>query len=320
MTKTKEEEVTVVELANEIINIVVYDLDSELEQATNKLQSQLGRKNEKEYHDHENTKIALTNNLYERLINMKLSTIKRYVDNNQLIKRLISQVAKGTKDSEVNDGKVYTIDRELVTDSEGNAGVKQVRNYQSQVSFDYTTTNEDTFKLSDVISQSDIRVPAMGSFNKGLAIQVLKNIDMFTKLSRGFISLLFTEGSKKTKELLGMSTSRFNEKVGELETYIKKHPVKFDSILTYDEEQKLDSLTSMAQFEVMLDVAERTQIQKWLIDNLDTPWVEVLLNDVVDNDTLVIDSWDMEHERQNTYQFIDGLHKLEEQYKNEVLK
>ncbi|MGL5898189.1 MAG: hypothetical protein ACRCZW_00745, partial [Lactobacillaceae bacterium] len=96
MTKTKEEQATVVELANEIINVVVYDLDSELEQATNKLQSQLGRKNEKEYHDHENTKIVLTNNLYERLINMKLSTIKRYVDNNQLIKRLISQVAKGT--------------------------------------------------------------------------------------------------------------------------------------------------------------------------------------------------------------------------------
>lgn len=317
---TTEEKTVQSELANEVFELIYYDLDDELEQATNKLQNELGRHNEKEYHDHENTQNLLVSAIYDRLSRAKLNTLQRYSNSTDLMKRLISQTAKSVKDSETNDTKIYTVDRELVTDDEGNAGVKQVRNYQSQVSFDYTTTNEDTFKLSDMISQSDIRVPAMGSFNKGLAIQVLKNIDMFTKPSRGFISLLFTEGSKKAQELLGMSTSRFNEKVGELETYIKNHRVKFDSIMTYDEQQKLDSLTSMAQFEVMLDVAERTQIQKWLIDNLDTPWVLVLLNDVVDNDTLVIDSWDMEHERKNTYQFIDGLHKLEEQYKNGVLK
>lgn len=317
MTKTKEE-ATVAQLANEIIDVIVYDLDSELEKVTNRLQSQLGRHNEKEYHDHKNTKDSLTNNLYERLINMKLSTIKRYVDNNQLIKRLISQVAKGTKDSEVNDGKVYTIDRELVTDSEGNAGVKQVRNYQSQASFDQEFKNDsDTkFTLKDTISSSDIKTPEVTTLEKADVIQVLKNLNLFTVPTRPFVSMLLTKGGEQTEINQDMKHGELNKKTKDVVKYIKNHKNLFNAIPS----GKQYSLLDMAHFQNMLNVFEPSQVQKWLIENRNTPWVYYILNEVVDSGYHVLVHWDQEGYEYYTYQFINAMYELEEQYKNEVLK
>lgn len=314
----KIEEITQTELANEVFEIIYYDLDDELELATNKLQNQLGRHDEKEYHDHENTKNLLVSAIYDRLSRAKLNTLQRYSNNIELMKRLISQTAKGVKDSETNDTKIYTVDRELVVDDEGNQGIKQVRKYATQVSFDYTA-NEETFKLSDVISVDDVRVPEMREFNKGLAIQVLKNVDMFSKPMRGFVAMLFTEGSEKTQELLEMSVSRFNQTIARLENWIEKHRDSFDSILTYDEQMKLDSLTDMAHFNNLLSVAESETVQRWIASNTDKEWVKLILDDYVDNADEVIINWDKSGHRKNSYMFVNAIADLENEY-SKVLK
>ena len=315
----KTEEVTTqLELANEVFELIFYDLDDELESSTNKLQNALGRHNEKQYHDHENTKNLLVSAIYDRLSRAKLNTLQRYSNSTELMKRLISQTAKSVKDSETNDTKIYTVDRELVVDDEGNQGVKQVRNYQSQVSFDYTA-NEETFKLSDVISQSDIRVPEMRSFNKGLAVQILKNVGLFSKPMRGFVAMLFTEGEDETKRLLEMNTSRFNQTIVRLENWIEKHRTQFDSILTYDEQMKLDSLTDMAHFNNLLSVSESETVQRWIAMNTEKEWVKLILDEYVDNADSVINDWDKQGHRKNSYMFVNAVADLENEY-SEVLK
>lgn len=292
----------------------------QFEKSVNKIQSKLNRwKESNGYHDHEDTQNLLMSALYDRLSRAKVSTLQQYSNSLTEQNRLVALVAKSVVDSENNDSKVYTLDRELVTNDQGLTSVKQVRNYKPQVSFDVEVESDDgsLFGIKDTISLSDIRVPEMREVSKGNVVQVLKNIDLFSKPSQGFVALVFTEGSDKTRELLGMTTGNFNQKIQRLEDWISKHSA-FKDILTGAEAEHLESLTGMAHFEIMLNMAERSQVQRWLADNMDKPWVELLLSDHVDNDSLVIDQWDQPQYRKNSYMFMDGMRELEALYKSEV--
>ena len=292
----------------------------QFEKSVTKIQSKLNRWREKDgYHDHEDTQNLLMSALYDRLSRASVSTLQQYSNSLTEQNRLVSLVAKAVVDSENNDSKVYTIDREPVTSDEGVTTVKQIRNYMPQVSFEHEVESYDgsLFGIKDTISLSDILVPEMREIQKGNVVQVLKNIDLFSKPSQGFVIMLFTEGSERTKELLGMTTGNFNQKIQRLEDWIAKHSA-FADILTGQEQQHIDDLSDMYHFEIMLNMAERSQIQRWLVDNQDKPWVELLLSDYVDNDSLVIDEWDMPHDRKNSYMFMDGMRELESLYRSEV--
>lgn len=305
-------------LASELFEILY--ASEQFEKSVNKIQSKLNRWREKDgYHDHEDTQNLLISALYDRLSRAKVSTLQQYSNSLTEQDRLVALVAKAVVDSESNDSKVYTLDRELVTSDEGVTTVKQVRNYKPQVRFDVEVESDDgsLFGIKDTISLSDIRVPDMRETQKGNVVQVLKHIDLFSKPSQGFIAMLFTEGSDKTKELLGMTTGNFNQKIERLESWIAKHEA-FKDILTGQEQQHIDDLSEMYHFENLLNMAERSQVQRWLVDNMDKPWVELLLSDYVDNDSLVIDQWDMPRDRKNSYMFVDGMRELESLYKSEV--
>nr|DAI20225.1 MAG TPA: hypothetical protein [Caudoviricetes sp.] len=292
----------------------------QFEKSVNKIQSKLNRwKESNGYHDHEDTQNLLMSALYDRLSRAKVSTLQQYSNSLTEQNRLVALVAKAVVDNENNGSKVYTLDRELVTNDQGLTSVKQVRNYKPQVSFDVEVESDDgsLFGIKDTISLSDIRVPEMREVSKGNVVQVLKNIDLFSKPSQGFVAMLLTEGSDKTRELLGMTTGNFNQKIQRLEDWISKHSA-FKDILTGAEQEHLESLTDIAHFEIMLNMAERSQVQRWLADNQDKPWVELLLSDYVDNDSLVIDQWDQPQYRKNSYMFMDGLRELESLYKSEV--
>ena len=292
----------------------------QFEKSVTKIQSKLNRWREKDgYHDHEDTQNLLMSALYDRLSRAKVSTLQQYSNSLTEQNRLVALVAKAVVDSENNDSKVYTLDRELVTDDKGVTTVKQVRNYKPQVSFDVEVESDDgsLFGIKDTISLSDIRVPDMREVSKGNVVQVLKNIDLFSKPSQGFVAMLFTEGSDKTRELLGMTTGNFNQKIQRLEDWISKHSA-FADILTGQEQQHIADLSDMYHFENLLNMAERSQVQRWLVDNQDKPWVELLLSDYVDNDSLVIDQWDQPRDRKNSYMFVDGMRELESLYKSEV--
>lgn len=291
----------------------------QFEKSVNKIQSKLNRWREKDgYHDHEDTQNLLISALYDRLSWAKVSTLQQYSNSLTEQNRLVALVAKAVVDSENNDSKVYTLDRELVTSDEGVTSVKQVRNYKPQVSFDVEVESDDgsLFGIKDTISLSDIRVPEMREIQKGNVVQVLKHIYLFSNPSQGFVMMLFTEGSSRTRELLGMTTGNFNQKIQRLEDWISKHEA-FKDILTGQEQQHIDDLSDMAHFEIMLNMTERSQVQRWLVDNQDNPWVEILLSDYVDNDSLVIDQWDMPHDRKNSYMFMDGMRELEARYHDE---
>ena len=307
-------------LASELFEILY--ASEQFEKSVNKIQSKLNRWREKDgYHDHEDTQNLLISALFDRLSRAKVSTLQQYSNSLTEQNRLVALVAKAVVDSENNDSKVYTLDRELVTSDEGVTTVKQVRNYKPQVSFDVEVESDDgsLFGIKDTISLSDIRVPDMRVVSKSNVVQVLRNIDLFSKPSQGFVAMLFTEGSERTKELLNMTTGNFNQKIQRLEDWIAKHEA-FKDILTGQEAEHLESLTYMAHFEIMLSIAERSQIQRWLVDNVDKPWVELLLSDYVDNDSLVIDEWDMPHDRKNSYMFMDGMRELESLYRSEVAR
>lgn len=292
----------------------------QFEKSVNKIQDKLNRWREKDgYHDHHDTQNLLMSALYDRLSRAKVSTLQQYSNSLSEQNRLVALVAKAVVDSENNDSKVFTLDRELVTDDKGVTSVKQVRNYKPQVSFDVEVESDDgsMFGIKDTISLNDIRIPDMREVSKGNVVQVLRNIDLFSKPSQGFVAMLFTEGSERTKELLGMTTGNFNQKIQRLEDWIAKHEA-FKDILTGAEAEHLESLTNMAHFEIMLNMAEKSQVQRWLVDNQDKPWVELLLSDYVDNDSLVIEAWDMPHDRKNSYMFMDGVRELESLYKSEV--
>lgn len=305
-------------LASQLFEILY--ASEQFEKSVNKIQSKLGRWKEKDgYHDHEDTQNLLMSALYDRLSRASVSTLQKYSNSITEQNRLVSLVAKAVVDSENNDSKVYTLDRELVTDDEGVTSVKQVRNYKPQVSFSFEVESDDgsMFGIKDTISLSDIRIPEMREVSKGNVVQVLKNIDLFSKPSQGFVMMLFTEGSSRTRELLGMTTGNFNQKIQRLEDWISKHEA-FKDILTGAEAEHLESLTDIAHFEIMLNMAERSQVQRWLVDNQDKPWVELLLSDYVDNDSLVIDQWDQPRDRKNSYMFVDGMRELESLYRSEV--
>ena len=307
------------ELSNELFEIL-YNSE-QFEKSVTKIQSKLNRWKERDgYHDKEDTQNLLVSALYERLSRAKVITLQRYSNSQREQDRLISLVATGVIDDERNGGKVYTMEHEFVETDLGVVEMKQVRNYRQQVSFDKEFNNESSdysFTLGDAISVDDIRIPDMRQINKSNVVQVLKNIELFSKPSQGFVAMLFTEGSVKTQELLGMTTSHFNEKITRLENWIAKHEA-FSEILTGQEAEHLESLTEMAHFEIMLDVAERTQVAKWLVENQDKPWVEYILDEKVDNANCVLSAWDVDGMRKNSYQFVDGIHDLENLYKSEL--
>lgn len=306
------------ELVNEIFEAIYYDLSDEIDRQTNKLCSALGRKNNKEYNDFEDTKNLIVSELFNRLSKAKVSTLEQYSNNKDAQKKLIAQVKKQVKDDEVNGGKIYTTER--LEDDSGQT--KQVRVYQSQVSFDKTTQSDSdngTYTLSDALSIDDIRIPDMRELQKANVVQVLKNIELFSKPSQAFVMMLFTEGESETKRLLNMTNSNFNQKIERLESWIEKHSA-FQDILTGQEQEHLESLRDMAHFENLLSIAERTQVQKWLKVNIDKSWIKYILDERVDNDVLAIESWDIEGQRKNSYQFIDSMHELQQLYQDEVMK
>lgn len=315
------------ELANAVFKTVHYDFSDEIDRQTKKLQNELGRHNEKEYHDHENTKNLLVSAIYDRLSRAKLNTLQRYSNDKDAQKKLIAQVKKQVKDNENNGTKIYTTERQYVEQynwktDKTTTQYKQVRIYQKQISFDKQTESDESgnsYSLSDALSVNDIRVPMMRVTQKGNVVQVLKNVELFSKPSQTFVMMLFTQGESETKRLLGMTNSNFNQKIERLESWIEKHSA-FQDILTGAEQEHLESLTDMAHFENLLSIAERTQVQKWLIANIDKPWIKYILDEKVDNDYLAIQLWDVEGERKNSYQFIDAMHKLQEVYQKEVAR
>jgi len=304
------------ELVNAIFESIYYDLSDEIDRQTNKLCSALGRNNNKEYNDFEDTKNLIVSELFNRLSRAKDSTLQNYSNDIDAQKKLIAQVRKEVKDDEVNGGKIYTTER--LEDETGQT--KQVRVYQPQVSFDKQTQSDSdsgTYTLSDALSIDDINVPEMREFQKGNVVQVLKNIELFSKPSQAFVMMLFTQGEEETKRLLDMTNSNFNQKIERLEQWIEKHEA-FKGILTGTEQEHLESLRDMGHFENLLSIAEQSQVQKWLKANIDKSWIKYILEEKVDNDVLAIESWDMPQERKNSYQFINALAELKEVYKKEV--
>lgn len=315
------------ELANEVFEAIYTNFSNEIDRQTNKLCSELGRLNNREYDDYEDTRNLIVSELYNRLSKAKVSTLQRYSNDKDAQKKLIAQVKKQVKDNENNDTKIYTTERQNVEQynwktDETTIAYKQVRVYQPQVSFDSqqeSDSDNGTYSLSDVLSVNDIRIPDMRVIQKGNVVQVLKNIELFSKPSQTFVMMLFTQGEEETKRLLGMSNSNFNQKIERLENWIEKHSA-FKDILSGEESQHLTALTNMAHFENLLSIAERTQVQKWLKANLDVPWIKYILDEKVDNDVLAIESWDIEGQRKNSYQFINALSELKEVYKKEVAR
>jgi len=314
------------ELANAVFETVYYDFSDEIDRQTKKLCSELRRTNNKEYNDFEDTKNLLVSELYNRLSKAKISTLQKYSNDSDAQKKLIAQVKKQVKDNEVNGGKIYTTERQNVEQynwktDETTTEYKQVRIYQKQISFDKQQESDESgnsYSLSDALSVNDIRVPDMREIQKGNVVQVLKNVELFSSPSQSFVMMLFTQGEEETKRLLNMSNSNFNQKIERLELWIEKHSA-FKDILSGSEQEHLEALTDMAHFENLLSIAERTQVQKWLIANMDNkPWIKYILDEKVDNDYLAIESWDIEGERKNSYQFINAMHELQEVYQKEV--
>lgn len=315
------------ELANEVFEAIYTNFSDEIDKQTNKLCSELQRLNNREYNDYEDSRNLIIGELYNRLSHAKVSTLQRYSNDKDAQKKLIAQVKKQVKDNEVNGTKIYTVERQNVEQynwktDETTTEYKQVRIYQKQLSFDKKTESDESgnsYSLSDALSVNDIRVPDMRVIQKGNVVQVLKNIELFSKPSQAFVMMLFTLGEEETKRLLGMTNFNFNQKIERLESWIEKHSA-FADILTGKEQEHLESLRDMGHFENLISASERTQVQKWLIANIDKPWIQYVLDEKVDNDVLAIESWDIEGQRKNTYQFINALSELKEVYKKEVAR
>ena len=315
------------ELANQVFEAIYTDFSDEIDKQVKKLCSELGRTNNREYNDFEDTQNLIISELFNRLSRAKVSTLQRYSNDKEAQKKLIAQVKKQVKDNENNDTKIYTTERQNVEQynwktDETTTQYKQVRVYQPQISFDKQTESDSdngSYSLSDALSIDDIRVPEMRVIQKANVIQVLKNIELFSKPSQAFVMLLFTEGEEETKRLLNMTNSNFNQKILRLESWIQKHSA-FKDILSGTEAQHLEALTDMGHFENLLSMAEQSQVQKWLIANIDKPWIEYILDEKVDNDVLAIEAWDIEGQRKNSYQFINAMHELQEVYQKEVAR
>ena len=315
------------ELVNAVFETIYYDFSDEIDRQTNKLCSELGRLNNREYNDFENTKNLIVSELFNRLSRAKVSTLQRYSNDKDAQKKLIAQVRKEVKDNENNGTKIYTTERQNVEQynwktDETKIEYKQVRIYQKQMSFDSQQESDESgysYSLSDALSVNDIRIPDIRETQKGNVVQVLKNVELFSKPSQAFVLMLFTQGESETKRLLGMSNSNFNQKIERLENWIEKHSA-FQDILTGKEQEHLESLRDMGHFENLISASERTQVKKWLIENIDKPWIKFILDEKVDNDYLTIQSWDVEGERKNTYQFINAMYELQQVYQSEVAR
>lgn len=315
------------ELANEVFETIYTDFSDEIDKQTKKLCSELGRTNNREYNDFEDTKHLIISELFNRLSRAKVSTLQRYSNDKDAQKKLIAQVKKQVKDNENNGTKIYTTERQNVEQynwktDETTTEYKQVRVYQPQVSFDKQTESDESgysYSLSDALSINDVRIPDMRKLQKGNVVQVLKNIELFSKPSQAFVMMLFTQGESETKRLLNITNSNFNQKIERLESWIEKHSA-FKDILTGKEQEHLESLRDMGHFENLLSIAEQSQVQKWLKANQDKSWIQFILNEKVDNDVLAIESWDIQGQRKNSYQFIDSMHDLQQLYQDEVMR
>ncbi|MCT3072144.1 hypothetical protein [Leuconostoc citreum] len=315
------------ELANEVFEAIYTNFSDEIDRQTKKLCLELGRTNNREYDDFKDTQNLIISELFNRLSRAKAVTLEGYLNNKDAQKKLIAQVRKEVKDNEVNGTKIYTTERQNVEQynwktDKTTITYKQVRVYQPQVSFDKQTESDSdngSYTLSDALSVNDIRVPEMREIQKENVVQVLKNIELFSKPSQAFVMMLFTQGEEETKRLLNMTSGNFNQKIERLESWIEKHSA-FQDILTGTEQEHLEALRDMGHFENLLSIAERTQVQKWLIANIDKPWIKYILDEKVDNDYLAIQSWDVEGRRKNTYQFINAMHELQEVYQKEVAR
>lgn len=315
------------ELANQVFEAIYTDFSDEIDKQVKKLCSELGHTNNKEYNDFEDTKNLIISELFNRLSRAKVSTLQRYSNDKDAQKKLIAQVKKQAKDNENNSTKIYTTERQNVEQynwktDEITTEYKQVRVYQPQVSFDKQQESDESgysYSLSDALSIDDVRIPDMRKLQKGNVVQVVKNIELFSKPSQAFVMMLFTQGEEETKRLLNMTSGNFNQKIERLESWIEKHSA-FQDILTGTEQEHLEALRDMGHFENLLSIAERTQVQKWLIANIDKPWIQYVLDEKVDNDVLAIESWDVEGQRKNSYQFINAMHELQQVYQKEVAR
>ena len=72
------------ELVNAIFESIYYDLSDEIDRQTNKLCSALGRNNNKEYNDFEDSKNLITSELFNRLSRAKVSTLQRYSNDTEI--------------------------------------------------------------------------------------------------------------------------------------------------------------------------------------------------------------------------------------------
>lgn len=315
------------ELANEVFETIYTDFNDEIDRQTKKLCSELGRTNNKEYNDFQDSRNLIVSELFNRLSRAKVSTLQRYSNDKDVQKKLIAQVKKQVKDNENNGTKIYTTERQYVEQynwktDETTKEYKQVRVYQPQVSFDKQTESDESgysYSLSDALSVDDIRIPDMRKLQKRNVVQVLKNIELFSKPSQAFVMMLFTQGESETKRLLNMTNSNFNQKIERLESWIQKHSA-FQDILTGEEQEHLESLADMSHFENLLSIAEQSQVQKWIKANQDKSWIQYILDEKVDNDVLAIELWDIEGQRKNSYQFIDSIHELQQLYQDEVMR
>ena len=94
------------ELANEVFEAIYTDFSDEINKQTNKLCSELGRLNNREYNDFEDTKNLIVSELFNRLSHAKVSSLQRYSNNKDAQKKLIAQVKKQVKDNENNGSKI----------------------------------------------------------------------------------------------------------------------------------------------------------------------------------------------------------------------
>lgn len=85
------------ELVNSVFESIYYDLSDEIDRQTAKLCSALGRNNNKQYNDFEDTKNLIVSELFNRLSRAKVSTLQRYSNDKDAQKKLIAQVKKQVK-------------------------------------------------------------------------------------------------------------------------------------------------------------------------------------------------------------------------------
>ena len=83
------------ELANEVFEAIYTNFGYEIDKQTNKLCLELGRTNNREYDDYEDTKHLLVSELYNRLSRAKISTLQKYIPlNDKTLNNIIGRQMK----------------------------------------------------------------------------------------------------------------------------------------------------------------------------------------------------------------------------------